>query len=307
MLPPREGVLFTEDPEVVGLSTHTSSTEGQSFSAGTSGMVGSSAGHATNHMQSSSEAEMDSTSLSSADTEGWSRSVQEGHGVAETQGASEAWTRGTNRSITRGKTVTNSEQVTDGYSDTVGHTDTQGIAFTEGETVTRGESVTLSPFYEYRREEIETPTFMTPEEQKLLVMQKLARIPKMHFLVKAPESSDCVIRAPYVGDPMITQRRLAAGLESVYSAMPCYTTLEQRGHGDSAVHDDHGADEVIDVVEVQEVCTSESVKALPSPIDDAEVEAALWERWVPGSRHRSQEKNDFIARACYIANCNFVW
>jgi len=256
-------------------------------------MVGASVGHATTHMQSISDGEMDSTSRSSADTEGWAHSVQEGHGVAETQGESEAWTRSTNRSNTRGKTVTNSEQVTDGYSDTVGHTDTQGIAFTEGKTITHGESVTLSPFYEYRREDIETPTFLTPEEQKLLVMQKLARIPKMHFLVKAPESADCVIRAPYVGDPMITQRRLAAGLASVYSALPCYTTLEQRGHGGADEVTEHGDhhDDVIDVEEVQEVRTPQTVAVLPSPAPtDAETEAALWERWHSMSRRRQEKK-----------------
>src|SRR2546426_8634393 len=91
--------------------------------------------------------------------------------------------------------------------------------------------MTVSPFYEYVREEIEAPTFLTPEEQKLLVMQKLSCIPKMHFLVKAPESKDCIIRAPYVGDPTITRRRLAAGLDSVYSALPCYTRLTHHGHG----------------------------------------------------------------------------
>jgi hypothetical protein len=293
MSPPREHIVYTDDPEVIGLSTHTSTTEGTSSFAGTSGMVGSSVGHATNHMQSISDGEMDSTSRSSADTEGWAHSVQEGHGVAETQGESEAWTRSTNRSNTRGKTVTNSEQVTDGYSDTVGHTDTQGIAFTEGKTITHGESVTLSPFYEYRREDIETPTFLTPEEQKLLVMQKLARIPKMHFLVKAPESADCVIRAPYVGDPMITQRRLAAGLASVYSALPCYTTLEQRGHGGADEVTEHGDhhDDVIDVEEVQEVRTPQTVAVLPSPAPtDAETEAALWERWHSMSRRRQEKK-----------------
>jgi hypothetical protein len=296
MSPPREHIVYTDDPEVIGLSSNSSTTEGQSSFAGTSGMVGSSVGHATNHMQSISDGEMDSTSRSSADTEGWSRSVQEGHGVAETQGESEAWTRGTNRSTTRGKTVTNSEQATDGYSDTVGHTDTHGIAFTEGETITDGESVTLSPFYEYRREEIETPTFLTPEEQKLLVMQKLARIPKMHFLVKAPESADCIIRAPFVADPSITRRRLAAGLETVYSSAPCYTTLEQRGNENIAGRGDHGASgvtgngDVVDV-EVREVRKQKSGAALPSPAPsdaptDAETEAALWERWVPGSSRR---------------------
>ena len=39
----------------------------------------------------------------------------------------------------------------------------------------------MSPFYEYVREEIETPVFMTPEEQKLLVMQRLSQDSKNAF------------------------------------------------------------------------------------------------------------------------------
>jgi hypothetical protein len=290
MLPPKEGILWNDDPEVIGLSEQNGTSEGRSSSSGISGMRGSSTSHANSRMVSDSENESSSASFSSADTsglsksEGWSSGWTEGYGIAETQGESEAWARGTNRSITTGTTVTNSESVTDGYSDTVGKTFTRGTGFTEGETITHGESVTMSPFYEYRREEIETPTFLTPEEQKLLVMQKLACIPKMHFLVKAPESKDCIIRAPYVPDPIITKRLLAAGLQYVYSALPCYTTLAQHdnenevappGTGDAARH---GDDDVIDA-EVREVRKPKRARALPSPAPaDAETEAALWER-----------------------------
>jgi hypothetical protein len=136
-------------------------------------MAGTSTAHARSFVSGESENEMASTSISFADTRGWSTSVQEGFGVARTDGESEAWTHGTNRSTTQGNTVTNSESVTDGFSDTIGHTETRGIAFTEGETITHGESVSLSPFYEYVREEIETPVFLAPEEQKLLVIQRL--------------------------------------------------------------------------------------------------------------------------------------
>jgi hypothetical protein len=120
MLPPEERVFFQEDPEVIGLSEHSGTTEGRSSSAGTSGMVGSSAAHAHSRMLVASDSESDSTSLSSADTSGfstsagWSSGWNEGYGVAETQGESEAWTRGTNRSTTHGNTVTNTEQITNG-------------------------------------------------------------------------------------------------------------------------------------------------------------------------------------------------
>jgi hypothetical protein len=301
MLPPVEHLLYTEDPEVMGLSSHTGTSEGQSSSYGTNGMVGTSTGHARSSMVSDSDSASTNTSISSADTsgisttDGWGTSWNEGYGIAQQSGQNEAWSYGNNRSTTRGKTVTNSESVTDGYSDTAGHTTTHGIAFTEGETITHGESFTLSPFYEYVREEIEAPTFLTPEEQKLLIMKKLARIPKQHFLVKAPESSDCVVRAPYVPDPTITKRRLAAGLQTVYSTLPCYTTLAQHTNEIAP----HGAgnvvrygDDDIDVIDVKadEVRTTEHAPALPSPAADDE--AALWERWHAMGRGRvpRQEK-----------------
>lgn len=273
MLPAREGLLFTADPAVVGISTHTGATEGQSSFAGMSDTTGTSTGHAHNRVHGESEMDTEGRSLSSTDTEGWSNGWNEGYGVARTDGASKAWAHGTNRSTARGTSVTKSESTTDGYSDTTGKTSTHGEAYTQGKTSTHGESVTLSPFYEYKREEIETPTFLMPEEQKLLVMQKLARIPKQHFLVKAPESSDCVVQAPYVPDPVISLKRLAVGLESVYNALPCYTRREQ--------HDE----DIIDV-EVRAVHKPQRAHTLPSPTPTDE---PLF--WQPAQEKGRQEKS----------------
>jgi len=296
MLPPDPGALLGGE-EVIGLSTHTGATDGSASFAGTSGMAGTSAGYAYNHMHATSDQEMENSSFSTADsegvaeTEGWSVGSHDDHGIAHQSGASEAWTRGTNRSTTRGTTITNTEAVTDGDSDTVGKTLTRGKALTEGETITHGESVALTPFYEYVREEIETPIFLTPEEQKLLVMQKLANIPKQHFLVKAPDSPDCVVRAPHVPDPSITKRRLATGLESVYSALPCYTRLEQHNH-DGIVHHDDGTvevdvNDVIDVV-AHEVRRPQRARVLPSPaVDD---EPIFWQSSPPAGPGGRQQK-----------------
>jgi hypothetical protein len=297
MREPEEGLLFESDPEIINLSSHTGAAEGTSSFTGTSGATSSSAGQAHNSVKSKSDTESDSASTSSADTvgssdtDGWSTTWNEGHGTAHTEGNNEAWTRGNNRSTTRGNTITNSEQVSDGYTDTVGNTITRGKAVTEGVTITSGESETVTPFYEYRREEIETPVFLSPEEQKLLVMQELSQIPKRHFFLKAPGSKPCLIRAPYVADPIITKRRLAAGLQTVYSSLPCYTTVTQQGPGNDHQHD--GSDgtatgDIIDV-EVREVNGAQHVPAHPSsaPEDapvDPEVEAALWETWTARSR-----------------------
>ena len=287
MLPPKNAVAF--NGPLVGVSTQSGTNANRSASSGTNQMESRSAHHANNHVRSTSDAVNDSTSVISSDTDGRSRGVQEGFGVTHQNGESEAWSRGTTRSTTRGNTVSHSEQVTDGFSDTVGHTDSHSNAVTHGETITRGTAVSMTPFYEYRREEIESPTFLTPEEQKLLMMQKLARIKKMHFSVKAPESSDQIVRAPYVADPMITKRRLAAGLEFVYADLPCFTTLEQQDCEASTSEDDCAADDVIDA-EAYEVRAEPTVRALPSPAPtDAETEAALWERWHSMSRGR-QEK-----------------
>jgi hypothetical protein len=233
-------------------------------------------------MQTRNHAESNSTALTSSDTAGRSSTRQEGGAIAHQIGESEALARGTDRSITRGNTVTNSLQTTDGFSDSVGHTSSHGIAVSEGETLTNGKSVTLSPFYEYRREVTETPVFMTAEEQKLLVMQRLSKIPKFQFLIKAPESPDVIVRAPFVRDPIISQRRLSAGLQSVYTAVPYYTTFEQHSRKELVTSDALDAGDVIDV-QAQEVSTPEAT-ALPSPAPDTADEANLWERWTKMGR-----------------------
>src|SRR4029453_12437315 len=95
---------------------------------GTNGTVGSGQGQARSHMQTRNHAESNSTALTSSDTAGRSSTRQEGGAIAHQIGESEALARGTDRSITRGNTVTNSLQTTDGFSDSVGHTSSHGIA-----------------------------------------------------------------------------------------------------------------------------------------------------------------------------------
>jgi hypothetical protein len=306
MLPQEEEGIFDflypdEEPVVLTTSKHMGAAEARNSSAGSSQMEGASSGHSdsrmrgTNSMVGSSTAharsrgvsdtknESDSTTRSNADTvgvaetEGWNTGVHESHGTAEQTGENEAWGAATNRSTTRGNSVTHSAQVSEGYSDTVGRTDTRGIAFTQGETLTHGESYTMTPFYEYVREEIKTPVFLTPEEQKLLVMQKLKHIRQQHFLIKAPESPACIVRAPHVPDPFISTRRRDAGLESVYAALPFYTRVTQLAsgtgrdeHSARIVHRQHdGADSMETVedviyVEAEEVHTPERNAALLS-------------------------------------------
>jgi hypothetical protein len=146
--------------------------------------------------------------------------------------------------------------------------------------------VALTPFYEYQREDIETPVFLTPEEQKLLVMQRLSRIPERHFLLKAPGSPDCILRAPQVADPVISDRCLSAGLDTVYNALPCYTSSAAQGRAGIT---NHAADDIVDVEEVREVRTSETTNVLPSPTENAEIEESLWRRILAGARQRQEQ------------------
>jgi hypothetical protein len=280
MLPPRN-VLLSSRGELVGISANTGTTDGRSVSAGRNGMVGSSAGHAKSQVHSSNDAINTNISKSSADMHGWSHGVQEGHSITRSEGESETWMHGTNRSVTDGMTETNSTAVSAGNSNTVGKTFSRGKSVTQGETTTQGASVTLSPFYKYIREDIETPVFYTPEEQKLLIMQRLARIPPMFFHVQPPEGADCILRAPLVDDPttMITERRRAAGLQVVHAALPCYINIAEPRRAEIGSHTAQGADDVIDVEVVHGATSPDTLAALPSPVaPDAATEEALWER-----------------------------
>jgi hypothetical protein len=311
MLPVEERFFkfLEKEPTVLTTSTNTGSAEGRTLSAGSSqmegsssahadsrthqknSMVGSSTAHARSHMLADTTNESDSATRSSADTTGFSEGVarsvgtNESHGAAHTEGVQEAWMRGTNRSRTLGNTISNSESDTDGTSDSVGHATTWGIALTEGETDTEGESVTLSPFYDYVREEIEVPTFLTPEEQRLLEMQKLYQPKKQHMVVIAPDNPDCLVRAPDVDDPVITKRRLAAGLESVHTQLQCYITLDQLG-AENARRERDDTD-IVDV-EVEEIADPQLPAALPSPTENAETEESLWRRVLSGARRRQE-------------------
>jgi hypothetical protein len=147
----------------------------------------------------------------------------------------------------------------------------------------------MSPFYEYVREETEVPTFLTPEEQRLLEMQKLYRPKKQHMVVIAPDNPDCLVHVPDVDDPIITKRRLAAGLDAVHAQLQCYITLEQLGAGNA--RRDRPDTDIVDV-EAEEVQPSQSVATLPSPAATENLtEDEWWDQWraMGHGRKRRQE------------------
>jgi hypothetical protein len=136
------------------------------------------------------------------------------------------------------------------------------------------------------REEVEVPSFLTPEEQRLLEMQKLYRPKKQHMVVIAPDNPECLVRVPDVDDPIITKRRLAAGLDAVHAQLQCYITLEQLGAGDA--RRDRDDTDIVDV-EAEEVQTPAPGTALPSPTEKAEAEESLWRRILAGARRRQEQ------------------
>jgi hypothetical protein len=322
MLPQEERLFqFLQEDPVLTTSVHTSASEARSSSAGSSHVDGSSSGHAdsrmrgrngtvgssTAHAESSSVSDSDSESYATAvsnsdtvgfsETAGWATSTNEGFGTAETSGESQAETVGTDRSRTRTDSVTYSEQGTDGYSDTVGTTATRGTAITTGDSVTVGESTTMTPFYEYVREEIETPVFFTPEEQRLIEMQKLANPKERHAVLLTPKGADYTICIPHVPTPMISQRRRAVRLKAVHSRESFYTPLithEQGTAGNQRAalgahrHAGGGDDDVIDV-HAEDVSTPTPDAAVPSPTVDVEVEESLWKRWLSGARRQEKK------------------
>lgn len=138
---------------------------------------------------------MDFTGQSAVDTE--ISTAIETQGEAETEGLSEIVQRGETQSNTTGG----------------GRTRTKGIVPSVNKQETWGESETRSPFLEPIQKRIVTSrTFMTPEEQALEVMQRVQRLPTAHFLALTPETTWRYVKAPWLRDPFLLPRVLAAGL-----------------------------------------------------------------------------------------------
>jgi hypothetical protein len=85
----------------------------------------------------------------------------------------------------------------------------------------------LAPFHEYHeRHIVSSRTYLTPEEQTLLAIQKMKDLPQATFCLKVPDHSAIFVRAPWVDEPLITKKTLGAGLQRVHS-LPYYTHVEQ--------------------------------------------------------------------------------
>ena len=49
------------------------------------------------------------------------------------------------------------------------------------------------------------------------IMRKIHALPIGHFLIKSPDGPACVVRAPFVDQPRVSQRNLEAALRRIHS------------------------------------------------------------------------------------------
>ena len=205
-----EGTVMTPDGDDLTMTTHETAGTSAAFvlgtSAGSSRVQSHSSGgsrmHASTHGGARGVTRSTSVSTSEAESESQTVGETQGRSVAHQHGTSEVETTGTSRAVSRGRTPSWSEEESESVSETV------------------------SPFHEYHREDmVSSRTYLTPEEQTMLAMQELKAIPKAHFLLKTPESSACVVQAPWVDEPWISQRARAEKLSRVYD-QPYYVRLD---------------------------------------------------------------------------------
>lgn len=159
-------------------------------------------------------------------------------GQAHTWGGSESRTVSASRgeqyteskSETTGKTTGTNQEFGQSLSQSLGTTTSKTITrgITPSISEERGESVakTIQPFHAYnKRRVVSSRTFLTEQEFLTLGLQKIKEQPRGHFLIKVPGKRAVFARAPFVREPRITARQLAAARERIF-AQPYYTRIE---------------------------------------------------------------------------------
>lgn len=267
-----EGVSYAYDPMQANIIPQQMVTSENAMTGETaSDMHGTSDSASEFNASGFNSSTSDTESWSDADTESWSDTYGTSESDTESTSMSEGVTRSTG--ISHGTSHERSRSSTHGTN----HSTAQGITAGASEEKGWSESETLSAFHEYHREEITSSrTYLTPEEQTLLAIQKMKELPQATFTLKVPNHPAMFVRAPWVDEPTITKKTLEAGLQRVY-ALPCYTHLEQH------------QSPVIDV-EARILLAPES-KALPHDSPVLDDEPMFWQTETikrPGSR---QEKS----------------
>jgi hypothetical protein len=149
------------------------------------------------------------TASTYADAQQRSRSDIAAHtsGRSVSTNVNESTTRGRNRNHSRGATKSRTRGKTPSWS----------------ESVATSESVTSSPAYEYEeREIVSSRTYLTPEEQDRLAIRTLMNLPQRTAVLKTPGSQAVFFTTPFVSDPRLSRKALAAALGRIYAALPFY-------------------------------------------------------------------------------------
>jgi hypothetical protein len=193
-------------------------------------------GSASGTTQTTARGRSRSTFESQGTTVGTGSAISSGHATGTFTGVSAGeimlangdMTFGTHETsgTTSGESLSESFMNTENYSNASGVQD--GVSQSEStgtnSLVTTGMTmnVTKTPFYEYeRRRNVSSRTFETEQEYLTKCLQRAKAQPVGHFLLKLPKRPARFVRAPFVPDPRITERRKVANLARVYE-QPCY-------------------------------------------------------------------------------------
>jgi hypothetical protein len=182
----------------------------------------------TGRSRSTFESQGTTVGMGNAISSGHSDGVFAGVSAGEMMLANGDITMGTHESsgTTSGDFIGETSMNTESYSNASGIQD--GVSESESTGTNSGTNFGMSmnvanvPFYEYKkRRNVSSRTFETEQEYLTNCLQRAKAQPVGHFLLKLPKQRARFVRAPFVPDPRITERRKSANLARVY-AQPCY-------------------------------------------------------------------------------------
>jgi len=212
-------------------SNHISDTEGEgngyagqsgsNFSYGSRGnwAIGWQGGSSWH--QESSRASMRGTSDGHASTVGGGNAHTDSANWGEQEGESDGVTRGRSSAVGEAETVSFQKNASRTRGTTITRGETPSLS--EGESGSESESVV--PFHEYHeRSIISSRTFLSLEEQKLLLAQKLEAQPQAHCVIKAPGEQALFLKLPQIETPWISGRRRERAVKRIWTSQPYYST-----------------------------------------------------------------------------------
>lgn len=146
----------------------------------------------------------DSQGYAETDSESTTSSDAVSTGVAQQVGVHHATTRGTTRTTTKGRVPSWSES------------DAYGVSETE------------QPFHElHTRRVVSSRTFLSLEEQKLLLAQQLEAQPIAHCVLKVPTKPAVFLTLPRIEPAWLSRAKRRQGYERIWTSQPCYASPDE--------------------------------------------------------------------------------